>query len=78
MNVLKIHLESNNSYITQRKNDIEYITKILKKNPNTPITYSKMDNWIMINGVIVNAITKNNINEIKKSLNINMPEEGGQ
>ena len=78
MNVSIICSNSTNSYVNQRKKEIEYITKLLKKNPNIEITHAKTDNWIKINNKIINAITREDIQKIYKSLDINMPEKGGQ
>ena len=78
MNVIMECLSNSTSYVQKRKEDIEFITRIIKNNPKVQITHAKTDNWIVINNTIVNAITRKDINEIYKSLNINMPEEGGQ
>jgi len=78
MTVSKVYSCSSNTYVTKRENDINYIKGLIKRNPNIKIEYAKTDNWIKINNQIINAISREDIQKIYKSLDINMPEEGGQ
>lgn len=70
--------DSSISYVTAREKDKKHIKNIIKNNPNVKIEYAKTDNWIRINNEIINAITREDIQKIYKSLDIDMPEEGGQ
>ena len=78
MTVSKVYLSSSNNYVVQRENDINHIKNLIKRNPNIKIEYARTDNWVKINNQVVNAISREDIKKIYKSLDINMPEEGGQ
>lgn len=55
-----------NSYVTQRLCDKLKLRKLINRarEQHTPLTieYSKTDNWVKVNGVVYNGISRNDLN----------------
>ena len=59
-------VHQDNSYVTQRLCDKLKLRKLINRarERHTPLTieYSKTDNWVKVNGVVYNGISRNDLN----------------
>ena len=63
---------TSNTYVIKRKQDLTELFYMLKENPELEIYHSRTDNWIRVNGIIYNAITRKDIEKIRSGISANV------
>lgn len=60
--MILINGEEYNPYVEERKRSLDLAKKMYKQYGE--VEYSKTDNWVRINGVVINTISREDMKEI--------------